>query len=553
MLTFRQLIAAGTGVIIALSNMQPGASQTAPTSPAGSPAGAPPPAGKDFQPAQSAPSAPPSPAAADTLPSIDKQPAGGSGSQTQREAVPPFPPQTPSPKPADKLQETPAPGYLNPSPNPLQFPTQPQEVQIQGTQPITLRQALELARRNNRDFQVAYLQVERARAALREAVAAEYPSLNLASDLTRTDSAQGRLQNLNTPEGLDQRDTVSRTLNGQLELSYDVYTSGRRSATIRAAEKQVRLNQLELERIDEQLRLDVSNAYYDLQQADEQVRISESSVRNAQQSLKDAESLERAGVGTRFDVLRSQVQLANEQQNLTQGRGDQRIRRRRLAQLLSLSQSVDLSAADPVEVAGFWNLSLEDSIVQAFKNRSELEQQLVQREVSDAQRQAALANTGPQVSVFGRYDLVNDLNDEVGFAGGYAVGARLRWNLFDGGAARARATQEERNKDIAETQFASQRNQVRFDVEQAYYNLRANFENIQTASVEVRQSTEALRLARLRFQAGVGTQSDVISAENELSRSEGNRVQAILGYNRALAAMQRAVSNIAAGQLTIAP
>jgi OMF family outer membrane factor len=71
--------------------------------------------------------------------------------------------------------------------------------------------------------------------------------------------------------------------------------------------------------------------------------------------------------------------------------------------------------------------------------------------------------------------------------------------------------------------------------------------------VEVRQSTEALRLARLRFQAGVGTQSDVISAENELSRSEGNRVQAILGYNRALAAMQRAVSNLAAGQLTIAP
>jgi outer membrane protein TolC len=550
MLTFRHLIATGTGVAIALSNIQPGASQTAPSPPAGSPAGAPPPVGKDFQPAQSAPSPPPSP---QTLPQIDKRPAGGSGSQTQRQAVPPAPAPNPSPKPADKLQETPAPSYLNPSPNPLQFPTQPQEVQIRGTQPITLKQALELARRNNRDFQVAQLQVEQARAALREAVAAEYPSLNLTSDLTRTDSAQARLANVNTPAGLQQRDTVSRSLNGQLELSYDVYTSGRRSATIRAAEKQVRLNQLELERTDEKLRLDVSNAYYDVQQADEQVRINESSVRNAQQSLKDAESLERAGVGTRFDVLRAQVQLSNEQQNLTQARSDQRIKRRQLAQLLSLSQSVDLSAADPVEVAGFWNLSLEESIVQAFKNRSELEQQLVQREVSDAQRQAALASTGPQVSVFGRYNLVNDLNDNVGFAGGYTLGTQLRWSLYDGGAARARASQEETSKEIAETRFASQRNQVRFEVEQAYYGLRANFDNIQTASVEVQQSTEALRLARLRFQAGVGTQSDVISAENDLSRSEGNRVQAILGYNRALASMQRAVSNIAAGQLTVAP
>jgi OMF family outer membrane factor len=395
--------------------------------------------------------------------------------------------------------------------------------------------------------------VERSRAALREAVAAEYPSLNLASDVTRTDSANARLGNVIAPEGVPENDTVSRSLTGQLELSYDLYTSGRRSATIRAAEKQVRLNQLELERIDEQLRLDVANAYYDLQQADEQVRISESSVKNAQQSLKDAEALEKAGVGTRFDVLRSQVQLSNELQNLTRSQGDQRIRRRQLAQLLSLSQSVDLSAADPVAIAGYWNDSLENSIVQAFKNRSELEQQLVQREVSDAQRQAALASTGPQVSVFGRYDLVNNLDDSVGFAGGYALGARLRWNLYDGGAARARATQEERNKEIAETQFANQRNQVRFQVEQAYYNLDANLKNIQTASVEVERSTEALRLARLRFQAGVGTQSDVISAENDLSRSEGNRVQAILDYNRALAAMQRAVSNIAAGQLTVAP
>jgi OMF family outer membrane factor len=489
----------------------------------------------------------------ETLPRIDKQPAGDSGSLPQRQAAPPAPAPNPSAKPADKLQETPAPSYLNPSPNPLQFPTQPQEVQIRGTQPITLKQALELARRNNRDFQVALLQVERSRAALREAVAAEYPSLNLASDVTRTDSANARLGNVIAPEGVPENDTVSRSLTGQLELSYDLYTSGRRSATIRAAEKQVRLNQLELERIDEQLRLDVANAYYDLQQADEQVRISESSVKNAQQSLKDAEALEKAGVGTRFDVLRSQVQLSNELQNLTRSQGDQRIRRRQLAQLLSLSQSVDLSAADPVAIAGYWNDSLENSIVQAFKNRSELEQQLVQREVSDAQRQAALASTGPQVSVFGRYDLVNNLDDSVGFAGGYALGARLRWNLYDGGAARARATQEERNKEIAETQFANQRNQVRFQVEQAYYNLDANLKNIQTASVEVERSTEALRLARLRFQAGVGTQSDVISAENDLSRSEGNRVQAILDYNRALAAMQRAVSNIAAGQLTVAP
>jgi len=56
-----------------------------------------------------------------------------------------------------------------------------------------------------------------------------------------------------------------------------------------------------------------------------------------------------------------------------------------------------------------------------------------------------------------------------------------------------------------------------------------------------------LRLARLRFQAGVGTQTEVIDAETDLTRAEGNRVKAILDYNRAMASLQRATASFTAG------
>ena len=64
---------------------------------------------------------------------------------------------------------------------------------------------------------------------------------------------------------------------------------------------------------------------------------------------------------------------------------------------------------------------------------------------------------------------------------------------------------------------------------------------------------ESLRLARLRFQAGVGIQSDVITAQADLTQAEGNRVTAILDYNRALISMQRAVSNLPDGYLSDVP
>ena len=56
-----------------------------------------------------------------------------------------------------------------------------------------------------------------------------------------------------------------------------------------------------------------------------------------------------------------------------------------------------------------------------------------------------------------------------------------------------------------------------------------------------------MRLARLRFQAGVGTQTEVIDAETDLTRAEGNRVKAILDYNRAMASLQRATASFTAG------
>jgi OMF family outer membrane factor len=437
------------------------------------------------------------------------------------------------------------PQNMLPNANPLQFPTKPGEVTIQETQPITLAQALELARRNNRDLQVSLLELQRTQGALREAQAALLPNLSLSSDITRSQSASSQLSNeLTNRQGgvATSRDEPSTGFNGQAQFSYDLFTSGRRNAAIQQAEEQLRFQQLDVERQSEEIRLNVTRAYYNLQQADEQVRIAQSAVENARASLRDAEALERAGVGTRFDVLRSQVNLANNTQQLTNSLATQQTNRRQLATLLSLPQSVSISAADPVQLAGLWNQTLEQSIVLAYQNRPELQQQLAQRNISEQQRRQALANLGPQVSFIANYNLLDQFDDEVGLTDGYSVGLRATLNLYDGGAARARAAQARANIAIAETQFASQRDQVRFQVEQAFATQRSNLENVQTANVALEQAREALRLARLRFQAGVGTQTDVINSENDLTQAEGNRITAILDYNRALAELQRAVT-----------
>lgn len=516
-------------------------------------------------------------------------------------------------QPASSPQETSAPQNITPSSNPLMFPTEPSEVNVEQVQPITLEQAVGIARRNNPSLQEALLTLERTREALREALAARYPNLSTQLNLSRSyedsggvggiggvgnvggdtglqqglpnqqttgdqqtsntnnDTAISAVDNqqssdnnndtaisqettedqqttedeqiFNQPISNEEEDAASDFLTTTLQLSYDLYTGGRRDAQIEAAEQQVRFNLLQVEQVVEQLRLDVANAYYDVQQAQSQVQINQASVEAAQQSVRDAQSQLEAGLGTRFDVLQARVQLANNRQQLRRSRSQLRIVRRQFTQQLGLGQQAEVTAMGSPEVAGSWDLSLQESIIQAYQNRAELRQQLARININQQQRRIALAATRPQVNLFASYEIQDTLDDDFNPSDNLALGAGLQWLLYDGGAAEAAAEQQETNIAIARTNFDRLRNQIRTDVEQGYYNLQASQQNIKTAQLAVRQAEESLRLARLRFRAGVGTQIEVTNAQSDLTQARGNFLTAIIDYNRSLAQLERAVSN----------
>ena len=440
------------------------------------------------------------------------------------------------------------------NPNPLLYPTATEEVDIIGNQPLTLDQAYAIAAQNHRDLEVVQLQLEQARLARREQEAQNLPSLAVSGGLTGTENNQDDIVG-NPIFGQEsfEFDDVNLDLTGTVQLSYDVFTAGRRPALIEAAEQQIRLTELEVERLQETVRQEVATAYYDLQEADELVRINEAFLTEARQSQRDAQIREEAGVGTRFDVLQADVEVANAQQNVTNARSNQIIARRQLSEILNVPHTVTLQATAVVPAEMAWPLSLAESLILAFQNRAELEQVLVNRDLGEQQRRLSLSTTGPQVEVFAQYSISDSLNNNSpgnqDFIDQYRFGAQLNWTLFDGGAARAAAAQNEKDIEIAETQFAQTLDDIRFQVEQSYYGQLSQFANIDTAELAVNQAAEALRIARLRFQAGVGTQLEVIQAQSDLTQAEANRVTAIVGYNRAIANLRRAISNLPESRL----
>ncbi|MGB8699113.1 MAG: TolC family protein [Thermosynechococcaceae cyanobacterium] len=194
-------------------------------------------------------------------------------------------------------------------------------------------------------------------------------------------------------------------------------------------------------------------------------------------------------------------------------------------------------------MAGEWSPSLEESIVQALQNRTELAQVLDQRTIAQQNRRVALGSLGPQLTFSASVDLDVPLDDDPLSRQlrrfGYGLGAEASKTIFDGGSAKAIAAQQDANRAIAETQFDSFKNLIRFQVEQNYALLKSSRERILTTRCAIEQAQQGLNLAKLRRDYGVGTSLEVSNATTDLAQAENNYLSAIVDYNRALAALQR--------------
>lgn len=437
-----------------------------------------------------------------------------------------------------------APGLENlPAPASLALPVKPEQVRITELRPLGLVEVENLAEVNNPNLKAIASQVDQAQSNLRAQISQWYPNLNLEANSLPTFTTGQARSNALSGAALTDRWDLGASLTAQWSL-----INPQRVPTIAAARDQFESAKFQYVIALRDLRLQTASAYFDLQQSDDQVRIGQESVRASIVSLRDSKARFQAGVATKLEVLEAETQLSRDQQLLTNSLAAQAIARRTLAALLNLPQNVTPTAKDPARVFGIWQPSLQESIVAAYAFREELDQALLDISIANSQANAALGAVQPFLNIFAAFSgNVFDGQDPVivaqpGVDGGNydtAIGVNLSWRIFDGGAA---AAQSRQNKQLAQEntfRFAQRRDGIRQEVETSFYELEKNNRNIVTTSREVISARESLRLARLRFQAGVTTQREVVDNQRDLTQAEVRYSNSITDYNKRLAELRR--------------
>ena len=437
------------------------------------------------------------------------------------------------------------------APPSLALPNGPSQVRIHQLRPLTLEEAIQLAEFNSPQLKAAASRVDQAKSALRAAIASWYPTVDLSASGLPEYFKSYSYQNPDFAlDGANENYSREWRANSSLKVSWDLINPARVPQIAAARDRFERAGDAYLIALRD-LRLEAQTAYFDLQRADEGVRIGQDSVKASLVSYRDSRARFNAGVNTKLEVLEAETQLARDRDTLTTNLRLQGEQRRNLARVLDLPQDVTPTAATPARPLGLWELSLQESIVAAYNYREELDQLILDISINNSQANASLAAVQPVLSFVNstsasRFDGQSgktslseiDMGDfTYGVQNSTALTAS--WRLFDGGRAGAEYRRSKQAAQQSRFDFANLRDQIRFEVEQSFLGLRAAIQSIDTTAIEVLSSKESLRLSQLRVQAGVGVQREVVNNQRDLTQAELKYARAINSYNISLAQLQR--------------
>ena len=488
----------------------------------------------------------------------------------------------PAQGPIQPEQSTPAP--------PLDLPT-PKQLEASGVASLSLEQALAIAFASSASLQAQREQVAAALASFQAAMGTYWPMIS-AFAAGGYDRSRGTVTSLQpndnlgfgplfdsnglltpsatppgyaptsgpfyVPEGGSVKATSgSSAFEGGLQLNYALLDFARtpKVQAARASLEQQRnsyANQLR------SLQLQVSEAYYQLQQQEQLVRVYDANVRNDLVILQDTLDLKQAGLVPRLDVLRRRAIQASDEETLIQTLADRAVARRRLAVVLNLPPQVTPSTSDPIVVQPRWPLDLEASLLAAYRGNPELEAILATRQALAQQKQATAAGLLPKLSLFanagGSSNLSSLGNFELGGGGccgqtalpltstnawDWSVGLTMTWLLFDAGTTAGQARAFAKREAAAAQQYAATRNDIRLRLEQAFFNHEASLAKLSSARRGVAAALEAFRDVRLRYLTGLSSELDVSITQDRLINSLVQRLNATVGVNVTYAQLLR--------------
>jgi len=421
-------------------------------------------------------------------------------------------------------------------------------VDAQQTAPrrLTLREAIGLALKQNLSVRVASAQVEELEGTRARRRASLLPHVN-GDALANRENIDLRAMGISFPTIPPIMGISFPTIPAVVGpfAHYDFRLSASQSLIDRHAYHNWKAS----ERQEEAVKLDYQDArdlvirqaaglYLDAQASAAEVEAAESRVTTSETLEKLARDQHAQGLATAVDVVRAQVQLARDQQNLLVGRNTYQTSLLVLAHFLGLSPGASLDLAEPLKFHHVESADADQALHSALEARSDYAALFKQRDSIVEQLKASRARYLPTLSVNGDYGAIG--RNFGSMAGTGEIQGTLTVTLFDRDRAGEKTELQSQLKRL-NAQIDDLSREIEQELRKAVLDLESTENQVTVTEAALHLAERELSLAQDRFRNGVTDNIEVVTAQSTLASAQDDRILALARHADAVMALTRSL------------
>ncbi|MGA3047140.1 MAG: TolC family protein [Terracidiphilus sp.] len=309
---------------------------------------------------------------------------------------------------------------------------------------------------------------------------------------------------------------------------------------LKASDRAIDASKMDLQDARDLLVLVIAGLYLNAQSVAARASAAESRVIDSTTLYKLAKDKHDTGTATGVDVLRAEVQLANDKQSLLIADNQYKQSLLSLARNLGMEPGTPMELAEPLVYKPLSHSGADTLVPSALAARADYLSLASQRQELVEQQRANKARFYPKLSINGNFGGIGRSIDGVQATG--LIQGQIDFTVFDRDREGEAAELASRVKRI-DDQIADLRRGIDEDVRAALLDLDSAAQQVTVAEDGQTLARRELELAQDRFQSGATNNVEVVTAQDELARAEDNYILAVSSHVDAKFALARAQGN----------
>jgi outer membrane protein TolC len=421
-----------------------------------------------------------------------------------------------------------------------------------GQHAMSLQDAVRESMARSKVVEASRAAGDAASARVTEAKASFLPKVNYSESWTRSDNPVFVFSSLLTQRQFSESNFDVTSLNRpdflnnfQSLITADqlLYDGEKTKRAVRNARLGEDLSREDRRRSQLEVIAQVVRFYWNTQLGAEEVNVALQAMRSAEADLERSEARRASGMATDADVLSIRVHLAGVREERIRRSADLEVARAAMNDAMGLPLDSIHSLTTPLAPLPIAQPELSSYEQNAVDSRPEARQTRLAAEIAVVQAADAHSNYLPQITLHGAFEA--DRQRFVDRGGeNWLVSVSLYWNVFNGGADKAKIAETEGVKRRTTAEQSRAESGVRLQVRQAWANLKAAQQRIESAQASVAEAQESLRISQNRFAAGLSTVTDLLRTETALLETKTRYLAAVHDQRIAAAMLEFAAGTL---------